>query len=214
MISSYLSTYLYLHGFASSPRSEKARYLRDRFQSLNLTLHTPDLNQNDFSHLTLTRQLQQVAVELPSHSVTLIGSSFGGLTAAWLGEQYPQIERLILLAPAFQFLRHWLPKLADRVQHWQTEGYLPVYHYGEAKELPLHYQFIVDAAQYSETRLQRPVPTLILHGTQDEVIPLQSSLEYAAQRSWVKLIELDSDHALGNVSDRIWQEIQRFCDIR
>lgn len=206
--------YLYLHGFASSPDSYKARIFRDRFAQCHLPLLIPDLNQQDFTHLTLTRQLQQVAALLPPAPVpvTAIGSSLGGLTAAWLGQRHPQVQRLVLLAPAFGFLSHWLPRLgADQVQRWQTEGYLSVYHYGENKALPLKFQFVEDAAQYSETQLQRPVPTLILHGQQDEVIPIQASIDFAHDRPWVRLVELDSDHALGNVSLEIWQAIQAFC---
>jgi predicted esterase YcpF (UPF0227 family) len=89
------SSYIYLHGFASSPDSAKAKYFRERFWDLGIDLKTPDLNQNDFSGLTLTRQLNQIETEfLPTQSsqsptenvknlggVTIIGSSFGGLTA-------------------------------------------------------------------------------------------------------------------------------------
>lgn len=57
--------YIYLHGFASSPLSAKAIYLRDRFSSLNISLTIPDLNQGDFSHFTMTCQLSQVAAEFP-----------------------------------------------------------------------------------------------------------------------------------------------------
>ncbi|MGI0489012.1 YqiA/YcfP family alpha/beta fold hydrolase [Pantanalinema rosaneae CENA516] len=209
--------YLYLHGFASSPESMKARDLASRFAQLGIDLDRLDLNQDDFTHLTLTRQLQQVAAALPPDSttpVTVIGSSFGGLTAAWAGERHPQIDRLILMAPAFGFLSHWLPRLgATQVQQWQTDGYLPVYHYSAEQMLPLHYQFVEDAIQYEDASIQRPIPTLILHGQQDDVIPIAASADFARSRPWVTLIELDSDHALTNVSDRIWQEIKHFCNL-
>jgi uncharacterized protein len=210
------NTFIYLHGFASSPQSAKARYLGDRFQSLKINLNTPDLNQGDFTHLTLSRQMQQVTAAFPPmpQPVTLIGSSLGGLTAAWIGEHQPQVDRLVLLAPAFQFLAHWLPKLStEQLQRWQTEQYLSVYHYSVQQMLPLHYSFVTDAAQYEDTKLQRPVPTLILHGRSDEVIPIQASRDFAVQRPWVKLIELDSDHALADVQPKIWQEIQTFCQL-
>lgn len=208
--------YIYLHGFASSPLSAKAIYLRDRFSSLNIPLTIPDLNQGDFSHLSMTRQLRQVVAEFPPPPtpVTLIGSSFGGWTSAWLGEQHLQCEKLILLAPAFQFLSHWLPRLGEEtLQRWKKDGYYPVYHHGEMRSLPLSYQFIKDASQYQDELLQRPIPTLILHGIHDEVIPIQASRSFAALRSWVKLLELDSDHALGNVLPQIWQEICVFCQL-
>lgn len=207
--------FIYLHGFASSPDSAKAKYLHDRFAEINLELKTPDLNQGDFSHLTITRQIAQVKAEIGlATGVALIGSSLGGLTAAWLAQQLP-VERLILLAPAFKFLDHWLPQLgAEKLQQWQKQQYLMVYHYGEKSSLPLSYDFILDATQYNEAQLLRSVPTLILHGCQDEVIPIQVSRDFAQQRFWVELIELNSDHALGNVMAEVWQAIQVFCQLQ
>ncbi|AFY78864.1 Uncharacterized protein family (UPF0227) [Pleurocapsa sp. PCC 7327] len=215
-----VSSYIYLHGFASSPYSTKAQYLRDRFWEHQISLKIPDLNQGDFSHLTLTRQLEQVASEFPDSEktetpVTLIGSSFGGLTASHLAENYSQVRCLVLLAPAFGFIERWLSQLEEaQIRQWQESGYLSVYHYGEQRSLPLHYQFLIDASQYSERRLQRPVPTLILHGRNDEVIPIQSSRDYASQRPWVELVELKSDHALTDVLPEIWQAIQKFCQLQ
>lgn len=207
--------YIYLHGFASSPQSRKAQDLSDRFSKLGIPLIVPDLNQGDFTYLTLTRQLQQVEAELaPDVPVILIGSSFGGLTAAWLGQTHTQVQKLVLLAPAFGFLSHWLPRLGyEQLQQWKTEGFLPIYHYGAEKMLPISYRFAEDAAQYREAEIQRPVPTLILHGNNDEVIPLQTSLDFASDRPWVNLIKLDSDHALLSASEEIWQAIRKFCEV-
>jgi pimeloyl-ACP methyl ester carboxylesterase len=208
--------FIYLHGFASNPQSTKAVYLRDRFAELQIDLKVPDLNQGDFSHLTITRQLNQVAAELPPPPtpVTTIGSSLGGLTAAWLGQKHVQVQRLVLLAPAFEFLFHWLLQLGtQKLQQWQAEKYLMVYHYGEKRSLPLNYNFVLDAAQYQEEQLLRPIPTLILHGRQDEVIPILSSRRFAHRRPWVQLIELESDHALGNVLPEIWDKIKAFCQL-
>jgi pimeloyl-ACP methyl ester carboxylesterase len=208
--------FIYLHGFASSPKSNKAQKISDHFAQLQIQLKIPDLNADDFSHLTITRQLDQVAAEFPdgSQPVTLIGSSLGGLISAHLGEKYPQVQRLILLAPAFGFLSHWLPKLGqEKIQVWQQEKYLSVYHYGEGKELPLSYNFVTDAGKYQEDLLKRPIPTLILHGKHDEVIPIQASRDFARSRPWVELRELDSDHALANVTEEIWQAIFTFCQL-
>jgi uncharacterized protein len=208
--------YIYLHGFASSPNSAKAQDISDRFAQIQTTLKIPDLNAGDFSQLTITRQITQVAAEFSNDStpVTLIGSSLGALTAAHLGQQYLQVQRLVLLAPAFRFLSHWLPKLGDEaVQHWQQEKSIMVYHYGEKRSIPLSYDFVTDATQYQENLLQRPIPTLILHGKKDEVIPIEASRDFACCRSWVDFIELESDHALGNVMEEIWQAIRLFCHL-
>ena len=206
--------FIYLHGFASSPKSAKVQYLHDRFAKLQIELKVPDLNQGNFPHLTMTRSLRQVEAEFPADTVpvTLIGSSLGGLIAAWLGQKL-QVQRLILLAPAFQFLTQWYRILGEeKLQRWQAEQYLMVYHHGEKRSLPLSYEFVIDAAQYPDEQLLRPVPTLILHGCQDEVIPIQASRDFA-QRSWVELIELDSDHALGDVLPEIWEAVRAFCQL-
>ena len=91
--------YIYLHGFASSPQSKKAVYLQNCFAKEGIKLEIPDLNQEDFTHLTLTRQITQTAAlfNRKNASITLIGSSFGGLTAAWLAEKYSLVQKLILL---------------------------------------------------------------------------------------------------------------------
>jgi hypothetical protein len=210
-----LPDFIYLHGFASSPQSTKAIYLHDRFAELQIHLNIPDLNQGDFSHLTITRALNQVSSEFPPPptTVTLIGSSLGGLIAAYRAQKYSQVKHLVLLAPAFEFLSHWLPVLgAEKLKQWQAEKYLMVYHYREKRSLPLHYDFVLDAANYQEQKLSRPIPTLILHGRHDEVIPIRASRDFA-QRPWVQLIELESDHALANVLPQIWDIIQVFCQL-
>jgi uncharacterized protein len=206
-------SFIYLHGFASHPNSAKAKYLRDRFTSIGVNLQIPNLNLDDFSHLTISRQVEQVGDLLTNEpdNVTLIGSSLGGLTAAVLAQNYLQVNKLILLAPAFNFLSHWLPKLGEeKLQQWQTEQYLPVYHYYEQKQIPLHYNFIVDAGLYENLSFSRSLPTLIIHGINDETIPIQSSREYTATKPWVELIELESDHALGNCMGKIWKLMRKF----
>jgi uncharacterized protein len=208
--------YIYLHGFASSPKSAKALDIQSFLAKYNIDIKIPDLNNGDFLHLTITRQLKQVGEYLKDETpVTLIGSSLGGLTAAFLAENYTSIQRLILLAPAFGFLSHWIPKLGqEKLTRWQQDKYMMVYHYGAAQELPLHYDFMKDAALYQEETLRRPLQTLILHGINDEVIPIQASRDFAQQRPWVELVELDSDHALFNVVDEINLAISRFCKLQ
>lgn len=210
--------YIYLHGFASGPSSAKAQFFAEKFQQFNTCLLIPDLNQNDFAHLTLSRQLTQIDKIFrdfdPATSVTVIGSSFGGLTAAYLAEYYPQVERLILLAPAFNFLAYWLSVLGDaKLQAWQKAGSLAVYHYIEKKEICLNYDFIEDMYNHDESILRREIPTFIFHGVEDTTIPVSISQHYASLRPWVQLIELSDDHSLHNSLNYIWPIIEDFCQL-
>lgn len=206
--------YIYLHGFASSPKSRKAVYLKNRFAQTRITLEIPDLNQGDFTHLTLTRQIEQTAAMFDNAAtpITLIGSSFGGLTAVWLAQKYSQVQKLVLLAPAFGFPGSWFDRFPQaELEQWQKSGYKNIYHYGEDKLLPLHYEFLADGDRYKRKDLKRSLPTLIIHGKNDDVVPIEVSRNYAATHPTAKLIELDSDHGLNNVREVIWQEIRNFC---
>ncbi|NEP60157.1 MAG: esterase [Symploca sp. SIO2G7] len=208
-----MGDYIYLHGFASGPQSYKGQWLRSQFQALNLDLQLLDFNQGDFAHLTLTRQIQQVSQRL-QRPTTIIGSSLGGLVAAWATQYSSQIERLILLAPAFQFLHQWLPRLGDnQLKHWRVTGWLSVYHYGLQSQQPLHYGFLTDAQRYPDRQLKKPIPTLILHGSRDEVIDLDASRLYMQHRPWVTLHALETDHSMADAMDDIWAAIQDFCQL-
>jgi uncharacterized protein len=208
--------YIYLHGFSSGPGSTKAKYIQECFAKIGIELQVPDLNQDDFTHLTMSRQITQIVDLFPKDGspVTLIGSSLGGWAAAIVAQDYPQVGQIVLLAPAFDFLNHWLPKIGDRqISLWESSGYLPIYHHAAKNLLPLHYDFLVDARKYPLTEIDRVLPTLIIHGTNDDVIPLSASRSFAAERPWVELLAWDSDHQLTDMLDRIWQEIRHYCRV-
>ena len=205
--------YIYLHGFASSPLSRKAVFLQEQFAREKITLEVPDLNQNDFTHLSLSRQIKQTAnlFATPQQPVILIGSSFGGLTATWLAQKYHQVSKLILLAPAFGFPFSWFERFppAELVQ-WQQTGFKDIYHYGAKASIPLHYEFLEDGKQYPLENLKRSLPTLIIHGKSDAVVPIEVSQKYLETHDECQLIVLDSDHGLNDVQETIWQAIQGF----
>ena len=102
----------------------------------------------------------------------LMGSSLGGYLAALYAARHPQqIERLVLMAPAFQFPRRWRERYSDPDwERWKREGSAPVFHYGEGREKRLGYRFVEDSAQY-EDEPEFPQPALILHGVRDTVVP-------------------------------------------
>ncbi len=83
--------FFYLHGFASSPDSGKARFFRDRLAERGIALAAPDFNGPDFDSLTVTRMLGQLDAAIdraPAGPVALIGSSLEG---SWPGTQ-PRAE--------------------------------------------------------------------------------------------------------------------------
>jgi len=77
-----MTEFIYLHGFASGPGSQKARVFKDRFEKAKLSLTIPDLQQGDFENLTLTKQVslvQSIIDAKPGAGFALIGSSMGAM---------------------------------------------------------------------------------------------------------------------------------------
>jgi uncharacterized protein len=208
--------YIYLHGFASGPGSTKAKYIRERFAQIGIELQVPDLNQDDFTHLTISRQIAQVVDLFPTDGspITLIGSSLGGWISTIIAQDYDRVEKLVLLAPAFDFPYHWLPKIGDlALNSWKSTGYLSIYHHAVQNLLPLHYDFLLDTHKYPLSKIDRVLPTLVIHGIHDDVIPVAASRDFAIDRPWVELLEWDSDHQLTDLSERIWQEMYRYFQL-
>jgi pimeloyl-ACP methyl ester carboxylesterase len=208
--------YLYLHGFASSPQSTKARYMQKKFAELGLALDVTDLNLTDFSTVTLSEQLAYLNLTYLSNGepMVVIGSSLGGFLAIQLAAQNPLVEKIVLLAPAFGFSQRIAKALgAENVAKWQVDGSREFYHYGLKRNVNLQFRFFVDAQNYSEENLTRSLPMLIFHGVHDDVVPAALSEEFAKRRSQVTLKLLDDDHALGNDLDSIWQDTKNFLGI-
>ncbi len=201
---------LYLHGFASSPHSRKAQFFRDKLAAEDLGMEALDLAQGDFAGLTLSGQLGVVERAAAGKAVVLIGSSMGGYLAALYAARHPEVARLILLAPAFCFHSLWEKELGpERMAEWRENGTIPVFHYGEGRQMDLSYGLMEDAKNY-EDYPDVAAPCLVFHGVNDPVVPITLSHTFARGRCNVRLVELHSGHELTDVLDAIWKESKPF----
>jgi hypothetical protein len=204
---------LYLHGFASSPRSNKARFFQRQFERHGVSLSIPELDEGDFEHLTITKQLRVIERAAGGKPVTLIGSSMGGYLAALYAARHPEVERLVLMAPAFGFARRWPEYLGPAaVEDWRDTGWRTVFHYGEGRGRQLSYGLMEDARQYEDFP-DAGQPGLILQGTRDEVVPPGLAVEFVSTRPGFRLVLLESGHELTDVTNRLWAETAGFLGI-
>jgi len=177
---------------------------------LGINLVIPDLNEDDFANLTMTRQINLVKKLIdPKSPVILFGSSMGGLLALLLAEELNNVSKLILFAPALQMVKRWTGR-KEEIIPWKQAGIRMVYHYGYKKDMPLNYSFIEDLAKYEDENFTKQIPTLIFHGTQDTAVPHIVSVKYANGKNYVDYHEVDSDHSLEDQLDYMWQVIQEF----
>jgi pimeloyl-ACP methyl ester carboxylesterase len=204
---------VYLHGFASSPQSSKAQFFKSKFAERGISIDIPELDGGSFERLTISGMLKIVGERVAGRSCVLMGSSLGGFTAALYAARHPrEVERMVLLAPALQFSKRWNARFgAEDLGEWKRDGSKSFYHYGRKREERLGYDFVEDAKQF-EGEPEFPQPALILHGTQDEVVPVEGSRDYAASHSRVILKEFASGHELTDVTEELWREVSAFLE--
>jgi pimeloyl-ACP methyl ester carboxylesterase len=199
---------VYLHGFASSPQSGKAQFFKRKLTEQGIGIEIPRLDGGNFEALTITNQLAIIDQAVAGRPTVLFGSSLGGYLAALYAARHREIERLVLLAPAFQFPTRWRQRYsAEELARWKREGSVPVFHYGEKRELRLGYQLIDDSTQY-EDEPDVHQPTLIFHGTNDDVVPATVSQSFAATHPNAELHLMNSGHELTDVLEPMWSVIR------
>ncbi len=203
--------YIYLHGFASSPASSKATYFRERFAERGLELKVPALDGGDFEHLTITEQLRVIEETAGAGEAVILGSSLGGYLAALYAARHGEVRAIVLMAPAFCFAHRWREDLGDKVfENWRDTGKRTIFHYGEGRERSIGYGLIEDGLRYEDyPPLQ--CPALVMHGINDDVVPVAFSREYLRRYpASVQLVEYDSDHTLGDVTPALWERTEAF----
>jgi uncharacterized protein len=210
--------YLYLHGFASSARSSKATFFARKLAERGLMLEVPDLNEPDFSTLTVTRMLDQVGHRIdaqPEAPVTLIGSSLGGFVAVQAALRCPaRVQRLVLLAPALDFDGNRLRDLGDRgVEQWKATNELNVFHYAYGRLVPVHYELYEDARRYDCLHAALDMPIQVFQGRRDTAVDPKVAERWSSIRPNVELHMLDDDHQLSGSLDSIWREVTRFLGL-
>jgi pimeloyl-ACP methyl ester carboxylesterase len=205
-----LSRHVYIHGFASSPLSRKAQFFRSHLAELAVPLEIPAMDEGDFEHLTISRQVDLVTRTLDGAPAVLIGSSMGGYVAALYASTHPEIERIVLMAPAFGFGSRWVETFGEQaVREWREHGYTNVYHYGTGEPRRLSTDLLYDSARHPEFP-RCGQPALVFHGTSDAVVPLDASRQWVRTNPHAQLIELESDHELLDVLGPIWRHTAGF----
>jgi pimeloyl-ACP methyl ester carboxylesterase len=201
---------VYLHGFASGPASSKAKFFARRFAEIGVPVKIPQLDEGDFEQLTITGQLAVIDRAVGGLPAILMGSSLGGYLAALYAGRHPEIDRLVLLAPAFQFPSRWRSRIGPAgLAEWKRQGTAPFFHYSAGGERQLGYGFVEDAARYEDEPDFRQ-PALVLHGANDTVVPVDASTGFAARHPNVTVKILNSGHELTDVLEDLWMATTAF----
>ena len=207
--------FLYLHGFASGPESGKGRTIAQHYAVRGIDVRRLDLRRPSMEHLRLSAMIAHVKHEIggPRDRAVLFGSSLGGLTACRVAEEDPRVAALVLLAPAFRMMEGWRLRIGeDAWRSWETTGWHATTDYAKGGMAQVDFGFAEDVVRIDAAGGGWPdvrVPTLIVHGIDDDVVSVDLSRTWAAGKRHVRLVEVADGHELGASVTQIRAESDR-----
>lgn len=126
-------------------------------------------------------------------SIYVIGHSMGGVLACHLATKYPQIKKLVLLSPAFDYLSYeqyredfshfW------RLWHDSSVAYHRALWKAIQAPIPVVVQFQKLVRTYRPILKEVTIPCLVLFGDKDEVVPY-STLAYVKKNIGSKKVDV------------------------
>jgi hypothetical protein len=136
------------------------------------------------------------------HYDLVIGSSMGGLAAANASSMREESDfKLLLIAPAFGLSDSWENLTDEELDSWEKTG---VRRYsGFELEIDLGWNFMKDAREMSWPKIRHQ--TTIIHGSKDDIVPLEVSRRVSEDSELVDLVVIDDGHrmkeSLSHLSD-------------
>lgn len=168
-------------------------------------------SEGTFTDYTLSDWIQDaravVSTLTAGPPLTIVGNSLGGWIAWLMAQEYPVVEKLVLIAPAFNMMGVRARSISDERQHaWHTAGWMSWDDEPAHRDFPLAWKWVDESEAYWNTSFDRlrPVSTAILHGQQDSVILPQGSSQFVERlRSLapsfpVELYLVPGDHRLSS----------------
>ena len=184
-------TLIYLHGFNSSPQSDKAQELMARVAALPAqirpVLHVPELPHRPAQAMALvTRLIDRIGAA----GLTLVGSSLGGYYATYLAERYAASNvRAVLINPTTGPADDLRPYFGPQQNLYTGEPY------------ELTEEHLREFLALKVDRLTRPERYYLLAQTGDELLDYR--LAVARYAGAYQLVLGGGDHAFENFGRHI-----------
>lgn len=179
---------LIIHGFAGGTYDieELANYLEFNrtFDVFQFTLPGHDKNLSKVKYedwINASEEKVEMLINNGYKNIYLIGHSMGGVIATYLATKYRQVKKLVLAAPAFHYLNIVNDKLNIKESLKVTPKILGQYKGSEifARFLKLNIGAVKElmalVKKYYYTPSSVICPVLILHGTEDHIVPISST---------------------------------------
>lgn len=191
------------HGFTTSKDNSTYTRLEQILNKENIATFRFDFfghgeSEGNFEDITISKAVDDIesAVQYLKakgfSKLGLMGSSFGGMSSLMAASHSSDLFVLILKSPVSDYLEvEKLRKTPEEMEEWKVKGW--IFH----KDRKLNYTFVEDFANNNAYEVARniTVPTLIIHGDDDDTVPIEQSKKLAStiQNSKLEIIT-GADH--------------------
>lgn len=214
------------HGLSSSKNNRTYPVLAERLGKYDISSFRFDFyghgeSEGEFENLTVSEAVDDIlqAIKFLKSKgykrIGLVGSSFGGIASIMAASRTNDLYLLALKSPVSDYLeveqrRRQKKELAE----WKRKGYF-YYDSGDGRKLKLNYTFFEDFKKNSAYKMASKirVPTLIVHGDEDEVVPFEQSVKISKLIPNCKLYLVKGaghDYANPTHREEMLQEIANF----
>ncbi len=200
------------HGFSTSKGGRTYVSLEDVLNRKGISTFRFDFfghgeSEGTFEEITLSEAADDVKCAIRYvknwgyEHVGLVGSSFGGLASIITAAQSKDIFLLALKSPVSDYMGLLIAREQELdIKTWEKEGFIFVKG-ADGQRLKLNYAFFGDTERMEGYTYARKinVPTLIVHGSQDETVPLSQSRKTASLVPDCRLEIIEgADHVYSN----------------
>lgn len=223
---------LIIHGLAGGTYDEEylARYLQlnRKFDVFTFTLPGHDVKDRRLATcsewIKASENQMKYLMRHGYRTIYLVGHSMGGVIATHLAKEYKCVKRLVLVAPAFTSIASKeeggifkaLFKIPELIKTYSLNEFITRFN-----KLPLsaEKEFIKLVDTYKSDIKDITIPTMFVHGTKDQMVPIKSSMTLFKELKTKKkelLIINDYYHDVfkGKKVDKICSEIKIFLKKR
>jgi len=210
------------HGLGSSKEGRTHSGLQQLLNEENISTFGFDFfghgeSEGSFEDLTISEAADDIlrAIALVKHhgyaKIGLVGSSFGGMSSLIAASQSDDLFVLVLKSPVSNYEELTISKMGnDGLTRWRETGYME-HQMEDGERIGLKYFFFEDCKRHNgyEAAKKITIPTLIVHGGADDVVPVQQSKKLAKSMMYCELRILDgADHDYSRPAD--FEEMLRF----
>lgn len=220
---------LIIHGYAGGVYDEESlQYKLNPNWNLdvyNFTLpgHESNLSSN-IKYIDWIKSVDEhieYLIDVGYKTIYVVGHSMGGVLATHAAVKYKEVKKVVLAAPAFQYLDED-DKILDKIDSLIKNGFNIIKTYNGKEiisrmlkvSIPMTLEFakLIEVSQDLPSKLNKPV--LIFQGKEDDIVPVTSSeLVYnrARNKKWLVYLE-KANHDVFKASNvnEINSEIEKF----